>query len=85
LEWIHSKDEHIEHVKKILEKITYRVRIKLQFKKCRFFQKEARILGTLVSGGEIKMDPKKVKAILEWPEPQDSKALQRFMGAVNFH
>ena len=31
------------------------------------------------------MDPKKVKAITEWPRPIDGKGIQRFMGAANFH
>ena len=31
------------------------------------------------------MDPKKVKDILEWPRPVDGKAMQRFLGAANFH
>jgi hypothetical protein len=31
------------------------------------------------------MDPKKMEAILNWPRPKDAKAMQCFMGAVNFH
>ena len=31
------------------------------------------------------MDPLKVKAILNWTQPVDGKAMQRFMGAANFH
>jgi hypothetical protein len=80
-----TKEKHIKDVKRILDLITYKARIKLQLKKCRFFQRQARILGSMMSQGEVKMDPKKVKAILKWPEPKDGKGMQRFLGAINFH
>ena len=54
-------------------------------KKCRFFKTEARVLGFFVTRDGVKMDPKKIKAIAEWPRPVDGKAMQRFMGAVNFN
>ena len=31
------------------------------------------------------MDPKKIEAITNWPRPVNGKAMQRFMGAANFH
>lgn len=31
------------------------------------------------------MDPQKVSAILEWPEPTDRKGTQRFIGFANFY
>ena len=31
------------------------------------------------------MDPKKVKAVVEWPSPDSRKALQRFLGFANFY
>jgi hypothetical protein len=31
------------------------------------------------------MDPRKVKSITNWPRPIDGKAMQRFLGAVNFN
>lgn len=31
------------------------------------------------------MDPEKVKAVHDWPQPQTLKALQRFLGFANFY
>ena len=78
-------EEHIKDVKEVLELITYKAKLRLRLKKCQFFKSEARVLGSIVSKEGIRMDPKKVKAVVEWPRPVDGKALQRFLGAANFH
>lgn len=31
------------------------------------------------------MDPAKVEAVTSWPQPEDHKALQRFLGFANFY
>ena len=82
-----SKDveSHIREVKEVLEILTYKLGLRLRIKKCKFFRTEAKILGHLVTREGIKMDPAKVKAILEWQKPKDGKAMQRFLGAANFH
>ncbi len=40
-------------------------------------------LGYIVSAEGIRMDPEKVKAVVEWPSPDSRKALQRFLGFAN--
>jgi transposase InsO family protein len=69
----------------VLELLTYTAGLRLRLKKCQFFKKEARVLGSIISCDGIKMDPAKIKAICQWPQPKDGKALQRFLGAANFH
>ena len=76
---------HIQDVKEVLDILTYKLGLRLRMKKCKFFKTEARILGHRITRTGIEMDPAKVKSILEWPKPKDGKALQRFMGAANFH
>ena len=80
-----TAEEHIQLVKKVLERITYDAGLRLKLKKCKFFQTEARVLGFYVTRTGLKMDPKKVKAITEWSRPKDGKGIQRFMGAANFN
>ncbi|XDV37137.1 hypothetical protein PO909_006790 [Leuciscus waleckii] len=41
--------------------------------------------GYIVSSEGIRMDPEKVKAVVEWPSPDSRKALQRFLGFANFY
>ncbi len=54
-------------------------------KKCKFFKVEARVLKSLVTRERIKIDPTKIRAVIAWPLSIDGKAMQRFMGVVNFH
>jgi hypothetical protein len=77
--------DHKKEVLSMLEAITYKAGLRLNLKKCKFFAKEARILGSIVSSDGIRMDPDKVKAICNWLRPVDGKAMQRFLGASNFN
>ena len=40
--------------------------------------------GHLVAKNGMKLDPKKVKDIREWPAPKDINELQSFLAAVNY-
>ncbi|KAF7658987.1 hypothetical protein LDENG_00005130 [Lucifuga dentata] len=42
-------------------------------------------LGFVISPGSIKMDPAKIKAVVDWPAPASRKELQRFLGFANFY
>ncbi|XP_073410389.1 mucin-2-like [Dendrobates tinctorius] len=47
-------------------------------------QKEC-LPGYVISDSGLMMDPEKVSAILNWPQPQGIKAIQRFLGFVNYY
>jgi hypothetical protein len=53
--------------------------------KCEFEKKEVEYLGLVVGNGEVKMDPRKLGAISEWPEPKTVKEIQSFLGFCNFY
>ena len=40
---------------------------KIALKKCKFFQKEVDFLRFIVSVYSIRIDPDKIKSIIEWP------------------
>lgn len=42
----------------------------LKIEKCEFAQDKITYLGVIIKYGRISMDPKKVKAIEEWPLPK---------------
>ena len=42
-------------------------------------------MGYILCPGELRMDPSKVTAIAEWPEPKTVKDVQSFLGFANFY
>src|SRR6202008_1707798 len=42
-------------------------------------------LGLIISEGELRMDPVKLKAIKDWPHPRTIKDIQKFLGFCNFY
>ena len=53
--------------------------------KCEFSQHEIKFLGHLVSKNQVRMDPKKVQAIVEWQAPPHVKDLRSFLGLANYY
>ncbi len=63
---IYSKTlkEHVSHVSKVLECLNMR-NLHLKSKKCEFHQEEVDFLGFVVERHEVRMNPKKLRAIKE--------------------
>ena len=47
-------------------------------------QEEIVYLGFLISANGLKMDPEKVKVILEWPTPENVGEVRSFHGLASF-
>ncbi len=56
---------------------------KISPEKTRIFSKELRILGHLVQGGRITVDPKRIDKMRNFPVPTSKVELQRFLGFVS--
>ena len=52
--------------------------------KCTFRVKSGKLLGFIVSQKGIEVDPKKVKAILEMPEPRTERQVRGLLGRLNY-
>ena len=51
--------------------------------KCSFSQSSLKFLGHIIDSSGIRIDPDKVRAINEFPQPKTVTELQRFLGMVN--
>lgn len=82
---IYSKsfDEHIQHVKEIIQRLT-KVNLILNPDKCYFAQQAVYLLGFCVNAKGVSLDPRKVCNALEWPAPKTGKDIQRFLGLCNY-
>jgi hypothetical protein len=79
-----SKEEHLEHVKQVLERLKEE-KLQINLKKCTFLQEELVYLGFIVSKEGLKMDPEKVKSIVDWPMPRCTFDVRSFHGLVSFY
>ena len=78
-----TEAEHKYHLSQVLQ-ILRDNKYYAKFSKCSFFQTEAKFLGPVVSGKGVQVDPQKVKAILDWKEPQSISEVRSFLGLANF-
>lgn len=76
--------EHAKHVDAALQVVADN-HVICNPAKCHFGLLEVEFLGHIVSAEGIRADPKKVAAIVDWPEPRNVTEVKSFMGAVNFH
>ena len=79
-----TRKEHRIHVKKVLERLR-EAGLQVDIKKCEFDVSETVFLGVIISGEGLRMDPQKVKAVLDWVRPTNLKEVQGFIGFANFY
>ena len=79
-----TREAHITHVKQVLDKLQQN-QLWAKAEKCTFFKHEVDFLGYLVSDHGVRMDPKKVDAVLSWPTPKSVYDIQVFLGFANFY
>eukprot|EP00063_Salmo_salar_P080830 XP_014055665.1 PREDICTED: uncharacterized protein LOC106604999 [Salmo salar] len=53
--------------------------------KCEFHCSTIYFLGYIIAEGNVQMDPEKVRAVVDWPEPMSRVQLQWFLGFANFY
>lgn len=83
---IYSKDkkEHKKHVRQIL-RILGEHDLQCDIDKCEFDVTETKFLGMVVTTEGIRMDPAKVKAIIEWETPKCARDVVSFRSFCNFY
>jgi len=76
--------EHIEHLS-VVAKLIFEAGLRFHPKKCFFAKELLEYLGHIISTMGIMPDPKKLKAIVDFPAPMNVKQTQSFLGMVNFY
>ena len=79
-----SLTEHYGHVAEVI-RLHRRCGLKLNVKKCEFFQPRVQYLGFMVSHEGIEMVPKYVEKIQSWPLPGTIKDLKSFLGFCSYY
>ena len=84
LVYSNTQREHTTHVKDVLRCLR-QAGLKLKPEKCEFNKPEVEFLGYIIGINGIKMDPSKITAIRDWPQPTTVKEVQAFLGFANFN
>lgn len=82
--YTNTMEEHTHLVRQVLKKLL-KAKLFVKLLKCEFHHTKLDYLGYRISQDGVKMDPKKVKAVLEWQAPGKRKQLQSFLGFANFY
>ena len=84
LVYSNSKEEHVRHIGKVLEKLQ-QAGLYLDIDKCEFHTTRVKYLGLIITTDGVEMDSKKIDAIVQWKEPRCTKDVQAFLGFANFY
>jgi len=79
-----SQEEHNEHVKLVLDRLRD-AHLCANPAKCEWDKSEVEFLGYIIGVDGIKMNPKKLDTITNWPVPTSAKEIQQFLGFTNFY
>jgi hypothetical protein len=83
---IYSKswEDHVRHVDKVLQLLKEQ-QLYAKPSKCFFGVKEVEYLVHIVSHEGVKVDPNKIKAMMDWPIPKTLKNLRGFLGLTGYY
>jgi hypothetical protein len=74
----------VRHVDKVLQLLKEQ-QLYAKPSKCFFGVKEVEYLGHMVSHEGVKVDPNKIKAMMDWPIPKTLKNLRGFLGLTGYY
>ncbi|KAJ9566564.1 hypothetical protein OSB04_002530 [Centaurea solstitialis] len=79
-----SKEEHVEHLREVLE-VLRKERLYAKFSKCDFWLQEVQFLGHLVNREGIKVDPAKIETVMNWETPKTPTEIRSFLGLAGYY
>ena len=79
-----TEDSHWEHVKRVLRALLEH-RLYAKLSKCAFNRSKFTFLGFIVNQRGIQIEPSRIEAITEWPEPESARDILVFLGFAGFY
>ncbi|KAE8689381.1 putative amine oxidase [Hibiscus syriacus] len=79
-----SIEEHLEHLRLVLTRL-WENQLFVKKEKCTFAQTQVHLLGHIIERGRIRMDKENMKAIQEWPTPQNVSEFRSYLGLANYY
>ncbi|XP_040951282.1 uncharacterized protein [Gossypium hirsutum] len=79
-----SESEHDQHLRTVLQ-ILREKQLYGKLSKCEFWLSEVVFLGHVVSADGIRVDPKKIEAIVQWKAPKNVSEVRSFLGLAGYY
>ena len=75
--------EHIKRLQQVFQRFR-EANLKINPTKCAFFQTKVQFKGHVISKNGLEVDPEKVKAVQNFPVPQNQTDVKSFLGLRSF-
>ncbi|GJS06402.1 putative reverse transcriptase domain-containing protein [Tanacetum coccineum] len=82
--WILTKEDHVVHLKLVLELLEME-RLYAKFSKCEFWLQEVHFLSYVVNHNGIHVDPSKIEAVKNWKAPTTLSEIRSFLGLGGYY
>lgn len=79
-----SKDEHADHLRKVLELLRSE-KLYGKFSKCEFWLEEVHFLGHVVNKNGIQVDSSKIDSVKNWKTPETPTEVRQFLGLAGYY
>jgi hypothetical protein len=79
-----SDEEHEDHVKRVIRKLVG-AGLYGNPDKCEFVKREVSFLGFVITQEAVQMEPERVRAVVDWPEPSSVTDILSFLGFCGFY
>ncbi|XP_043809086.1 uncharacterized protein LOC110606254 [Manihot esculenta] len=79
-----TKKEYDQHLRIVLQTLREK-QLYAKISKCEFWLNDISFLGHVVSAEGIRVDPKKIEAILEWKPPKNVAEIRSFLGLAGYY
>jgi hypothetical protein len=77
-------DRHRRYTHHILDKLEEND-LYLKPEKCEFEKEEIKYLGVIIGRNHLRMDPKKLKGVADWPVPRNPTEVRGFLGFTGYY
>jgi hypothetical protein len=77
-------EEHVRHLDAMFRKLTM-AGFTISIHNCDFCKQEIKFVGHVINNRQVKMDPERSAAILNYTVPRNQKQLRQFLVTCNYH
>ncbi|KAI5324710.1 hypothetical protein L3X38_033783 [Prunus dulcis] len=79
-----SRKAHMKHLELVMKTLR-RKKLFAKFSKCQFWLDRVNFLGHVISADGVYVDPQKVEAVVNWPQPTSVTEVRSFLGLAGYY